>query len=96
MPGKRFHLRVLPKGNAAMTPITSKKAQDSPWPESIDLSNQLFVEADRLSEAAYAFLSSQPVTPQTLHEFSELKKRADKKYVEARQQWLATKGKINR
>ncbi|MFW0758151.1 hypothetical protein ACN1C3_26095 [Pseudomonas sp. H11T01] len=79
-----------------MTPITSKKAQKAPWPESIDLSNQLFVEADQLSEAAYAILSKQPISAQTLHEFSELKRRADEKYLEARQQWLETKGKITR
>lgn len=79
-----------------MTPITSKKAQDSPWPESIDFSNQLFVEADQLSDAVYALLSHQPITAQTLREFSELKKRADKKYLEARQKWLETKSHINR
>ena len=79
-----------------MTPFTSKKAQNSPWPESIALSNQLFVEADQLSEAAYALFSHQPISVQTLSEFSELKRRADNKYLEARQVWLNTKDKINR
>lgn len=79
-----------------MTPITSKSAKNSPWPEPIDLSNQLFVEADQLSEAAYALLSNQPFSAQTIREFSELKKRADKKRLEARQKWLETKSKITR
>lgn len=79
-----------------MNTVNSKKTQNSPWPESINLSNQLFVEADQLSEAAYAILSNQPVSTQTLHEFSELKRRADKKYIEARQKWLGTKDKTNR
>jgi hypothetical protein len=61
---------------------------------SIDLSNQLFVEADQLSEAAYALLSNQPISAQTLHEFSELKRRADNRYLEARQAWLNAKDKI--
>lgn len=79
-----------------MTPITSKKAQNSPPPESIDLSNQLFVEADQLSNAAYALLNNQPITAQTLDEFSEFKRRADQKYLEAREEWLKAKDKINR
>lgn len=79
-----------------MTPITSKKAQNAPWPESIDLSNQLFVEADQLSEAAYALLSNQPITAEILREFSELKRHADQKYLEARQKWVETKSKLNR
>ncbi|AHZ73373.1 hypothetical protein OU5_P0121 (plasmid) [Pseudomonas mandelii JR-1] len=41
-------------------------------------------------------MSNQPVSTQTLHEFSELKRRADKKYIEARQKWLGTKDKTNR
>jgi hypothetical protein len=40
-----------------MTPVTCETPQPSPWPESINISNQLFVEADQLSAAAYAFLS---------------------------------------
>jgi hypothetical protein len=79
-----------------MTPLTSKQAQNSLLPEPIDLSNQLFVEADQLSEAAYALLSDQPITAQTLREFSELKRRADQRYLEARQEWLKAKDKLNR
>ncbi|EPJ76078.1 hypothetical protein GIV66_08750 [Pseudomonas sp. PA-3-11C] len=78
-----------------MTPITSKKSK-TPRTESIDLSNQLFVEADRISEAAYALLSNQPISAQTLREFSELKRLADRKYLEARQEWLNAKDKISR
>jgi hypothetical protein len=77
-----------------MTPITSKKWQKAPSPKSINLSNRLFVEADQLSEAAYALLSDQPISAQTIHEFAELKRRADEKYLEARQEWLNTKDKI--
>jgi hypothetical protein len=79
-----------------MTPMSSKKAQSIQQYESLDLSNQLFVEADQLSEAAYALLGNQPFSPQILHEFSELKRRADQQYLEARQKWLETKGKLNR
>ncbi|MEO8645384.1 hypothetical protein [Pseudomonas sp.] len=79
-----------------MTPMSSKKAQSAQRYESLDLSNQLFVKADQMSEAAYALLSNQPISPQTLHEFSELKRRADQQYLEARQKWLETKGKLNR
>ncbi|WP_263287298.1 MULTISPECIES: hypothetical protein [unclassified Pseudomonas] len=39
-------------------------------------------------------MSERPISAQTLREFSELKKRADNKYLEARQEWLNTKDKI--
>ena len=74
-----------------MTTITSEKAQSSAWSESIDRSNRLFFEADQLSEAAYALLIDQPISAQTIHEFLELKRRADKKRFEARQEWLSFK-----
>lgn len=61
---------------------------------SINLSNQLFFEADQLSAQAYALLSEQPVTTQTLQRFSEVNKQADEKHRQARQEWLRTKDKI--
>ncbi|VVO07918.1 hypothetical protein [Pseudomonas fluorescens] len=79
--------------------MTIKKNQQLPhpaWPQSLNLSSQLFFEADRLSEAAYAHLSNHPVSTQTVNEFSELKRRADNKYIEARRTWFDTKDKINR
>lgn len=60
---------------------------------SINLSNRLFFEADQLSAQAYAHLSEQPVTTQTLQRFSEIKKQADEKYRQARQEWLRTRDK---
>lgn len=60
---------------------------------SIDLSNQLFFEADQLSAQAYALLSEQPVTTQSLQRFSEIKKQADEKYRQARQEWLRIRDK---
>ncbi|VVN92523.1 hypothetical protein [Pseudomonas fluorescens] len=62
---------------------------------SINLSNQLFFEADQLSAQAYALLSKQPVTTQTLQMFSEMKKQADEHYRQARQEWLRTKDNIS-
>jgi hypothetical protein len=82
--------------NVALNTTHSKKTQHTAWPESINLSNQLFFEADRLSEAAYALLSNQPISAQTLLKFSALKRRADNKYIKARQEWLDAKNKINR
>ncbi|VVO31999.1 hypothetical protein [Pseudomonas fluorescens] len=79
-----------------MTTKTTANVPHSTWPESVNLSSQLFFEADQLSEAAYALLNHQPVTTQSLHEFSELKRRADNKYIEARRKWLDTKDEINR
>lgn len=69
-----------------MTTITSEKTQSSAWSESINRSNRLFFEADQLSEAAYALLSGQPISAQTIHEFLELKRHADKKHLEAHQE----------
>jgi hypothetical protein len=63
--------------------------------ESINRSMALFFEADRLNDQAYALLS-EPVSTQTIHKFSEAKKRADEKYRQARQEWLQTEGKNNR
>ncbi|VVN80416.1 hypothetical protein [Pseudomonas fluorescens] len=60
----------------------------------INLSNQLFFEADQLSAQAYALLSEQPVTTQILQRFSEMKKQADEIHRQARQEWLRTKDKI--
>lgn len=79
-----------------MTRIKSEKTHHPACQDSINLSSQLFFEADQLSEAAYALLSIQPVSTQTLNEFSELKRRADTKYIEARRKWLDTKDEINR
>jgi len=51
---------------------------------------ELFFEADRLNEQAYALLSK-PVSTLSIHEFSEAKKRAEEKYQQARREWLCTK-----
>ncbi|MGV8864847.1 MAG: hypothetical protein ACOH2T_27300 [Pseudomonas sp.] len=79
-----------------MTPVGSKKTPSTPLTKSIRSSNELFFEADRLSDAAYALLGEQPISAQTLQKFSELKKVAERKYFEARQNWLITEDKINR
>ncbi|WP_137805645.1 hypothetical protein [Pseudomonas sp. G(2018)] len=50
---------------------------------------ELFFEADRLNERAYAMLR-EPVSTLSIHEFSEAKKRAEEKYQQAWQQWLCT------
>jgi hypothetical protein len=41
VPGKHFHLPVLPEGNAAMATKNSRKTQHSAWPESISLGQQV-------------------------------------------------------
>lgn len=79
-----------------MTTTKTEKVHYSAWPESVNPSSQLFFEADQLSEAAYALLSHQPVSTQSLHEFSELKRRADNKYIEARRNWLDSKDQLKR
>jgi hypothetical protein len=78
-----------------MTPNESKKTQHAAYSESINRSHQLFFEADQLSAQAYALLSEQPISTQTLQRFSEAKKQADEKYRQARQEWLRTKDKIS-
>ena len=61
----------------------------------IDQSKALFLEADRLNDQAYVLLD-EPVSPQTIHKFSEAKKQAEDKYRQAWQEWLHAKDKINR
>jgi hypothetical protein len=73
----------------------SKNTQQAACLESTNRSHQLFFEADQLSAQAYALLSEQPISTQTLHRFSEAKKRADDKYRQARQEWLRTRDKIS-
>ncbi|AZE49105.1 hypothetical protein C4K04_3433 [Pseudomonas chlororaphis] len=64
-------------------------------PGPIDRSALLFLEADRLYEQAYALLK-EPVSTQSMGEFSAAKKRADEKYLQARQEWLNARPRINR
>lgn len=78
-----------------MTLKESKNTHHAAYPESINRSHQLFFEADQLSAQAYALLSEQPTSTQTLRRFSEEKKRAEDKYLQARQEWLRTKDKIS-
>lgn len=78
-----------------MTLKESTKTRHAAGPESTSRSDQLFFEADRLSAQAYALLSEQPISTQTLQRFSEAKKQADEKYRQARQEWLRTKDKIS-
>lgn len=63
--------------------------------ESINYSRALFFEADGLNDQAYALLN-EPVSTQTIHKFSDAKKRADEKYRQAWQEWLHTRDKNNR
>ncbi|MBD9603078.1 hypothetical protein DFS28_102381 [Pseudomonas sp. 478] len=63
--------------------------------ESSSRSRALFFEADRLNDQAYALLN-EPVSTQTIHKFSDAKKRADEKYRQAWQEWLHTRDKNNR
>lgn len=77
-----------------MTPLTSKKAQNSPRPASIDLSNRLFFEADQLRSEAYELLGEIPISNNAMKRFIELKKMADDKYLQAQREWLRTKGKV--
>ena len=63
--------------------------------KSISHSRALFFEADRLNDQAYALLN-EPVSAQTIHKFSDAKKRADEKYRQAWQEWLQTRDKNNR
>jgi hypothetical protein len=58
-------------------------------------SKALFLEADRLNDQAYVLLD-EPVSPQTIHKFSEAKKQAEDKYRQACQEWLHARDKINR
>ncbi|ETF09678.1 MULTISPECIES: hypothetical protein [Pseudomonas] len=51
----------------------------------------LFHEADRLSEQAYAVLE-EPFSTETMHKFTEARKRADEKYRQAWQQWQYAQG----
>lgn len=78
-----------------MTTKESTTTQQAACLESTSRSDQLFFEADQLSAQAYALLSEQPISTQTLQRFSEVKKRADDKYRQARQEWLRTKDKIS-
>jgi hypothetical protein len=78
-----------------MTTKESKNTHHAACPESINRSSQLFFEADQLSAQAYALLSEQPISTQTLQRFSEAKKQADEKYRQASQEWLRTKDKIS-
>ena len=60
-------------------------------PDAIDDSGALFHEADRLSEQAYAVLE-EPFSTDTMHKFTEARKRADEKYRHAWQQWQYAHG----
>ncbi|WP_348971375.1 hypothetical protein [Pseudomonas atacamensis] len=60
-------------------------------PDAIDDSGALFHEADRLSERAYAVLE-EPFSTDTMHKFTEARKRADEKYRHAWQHWQYAHG----
>lgn len=51
----------------------------------------LFEEADRLNDQAYAVLE-EPFSTQTMHKFSEARKRADELYRQAWQEWQYSHG----
>jgi hypothetical protein len=60
-------------------------------PDAIGDSCALFHQADQLSEQAYAVLE-EPFSTETMHKFTEARKRADEKYREAWQQWQYAHG----
>lgn len=53
--------------------IDESAIQNAANPEAINRCKALFLEADHLNVQAYALLN-EPVSPQTIHKFSEAKK----------------------
>lgn len=78
-----------------MTTTVSEQMHPTASPGPIDRCNQLFLEADQLSTQAYALLSDQPVSTQTLQRFTEMKKIAEDKYRQARQERSRNKDRIS-
>lgn len=76
-----------------------KKVTGVSWEEAATRSNQLFFEADKLDNHAYSLLKKETLNPDVWNEFSTAKRRAEKKYVEARVEWQRIKsilGSINK
>jgi len=61
------------------------------WEEAATKSNQLFFEADRLDAKAYSLLREETLSPEVWNEFSAAKRKAEKKYLEARMEWQRIK-----
>ncbi|HEX8592660.1 MAG TPA: hypothetical protein VF682_05190 [Pseudomonas sp.] len=61
------------------------------WDQAVAHNNVLFFEADALNDRAYDMLRADTLTLDTWRDFSEAKKKAEKKYREARQEWLRIK-----
>lgn len=53
-------------------------------------SSRLFREAGRLDDEAYGLLEEQNINPATMKIFSQAKKKADAKFIEARIKWDET------
>jgi hypothetical protein len=58
------------------------------WDQAVAHINMLFLEAERLNEAAYSLLSQDSLSPEIWAAFSTTKKQAEAKYAQARQEWL--------
>jgi hypothetical protein len=61
------------------------------WDQAVAQNNLLFFEADELNDQAYAILRQDTLSLETWREFAHAKKKAEKKYREARQEWLRIK-----
>ena len=57
----------------------------------VERATKCFFEADQLDEEAYSILNNGPLTCANLDRFTEAKKVADERYVEARRQWSMLK-----
>lgn len=61
------------------------------WEEAATKSNQLFFDADQLDAQAYSLLREETLSPEVWSEFSAAKRKAEKKYLEAREEWQRIK-----
>lgn len=66
-----------------MRPKHSKRACSTRWDEDIAHNTRLFYEADQLDANAYKILASEFVDSNMWAKFSEAKKNAEQKYLEA-------------
>lgn len=61
------------------------------WDQAVAQTRRLSHEAEALHDAAYALLHQQALSPETWAAFSSIKKQAERKSAQARQEWLKFK-----
>jgi hypothetical protein len=64
--------------------------------EELARNTELFFEADRLDAIAYKILDEIADRPSALAKFTEAKARADRKRIEAYQDWMRIQGEVKK